>query len=69
MMIIRKPIRYLLLLAFTSTVTTVLADDLPRASPESQGVDTAKVLEFIDAADKKVNSMHSFIRRTSWLKT
>jgi CubicO group peptidase (beta-lactamase class C family) len=61
MMIIRKPIRYLLLLAFTSTVTTVLAEDLPRASPESQGVDTVKVLEFIDAADKKVNSMHSFM--------
>ncbi|MEM9586712.1 MAG: 6-aminohexanoate hydrolase, partial [Planctomycetota bacterium] len=33
---------------------------LPRATPESQGVDSSNVLEFIEAADQKVDSMHSF---------
>lgn len=34
---------------------------LPRATPESQGVDSARVHEFVRAADAKVNSMHSFM--------
>lgn len=34
---------------------------LPRATPESQGVSSAAVAEFIRAADKDVNSMHSFM--------
>lgn len=60
-MLIQKAIRFLLILGAASAPATILADDLLRASPESQGVDTGKVLEFIDAADKKVNSMHSFM--------
>jgi CubicO group peptidase (beta-lactamase class C family) len=34
---------------------------LPRATPESQGVDSERVLEFLRGVDAKVNSMHSFM--------
>lgn len=60
-MFVHNAIRFLLILGVASAPATMLADDLLRASPDSQGVDTEKVLEFIDAADKKVNSMHSFM--------
>lgn len=34
---------------------------LSRSTPEAQGVDSAKILEFIEAVDRDVNSMHSFM--------
>ena len=34
---------------------------LPRATPESQGVSSASIAKFVQAADEKVNSMHSFM--------
>ncbi|MBL8872023.1 MAG: serine hydrolase [Planctomycetaceae bacterium] len=34
---------------------------LPRATPESQGISSAAITEFIRTADKDVNSMHSFM--------
>ena len=34
---------------------------LPRSTPESQGVSSAVVREFIETADQQVNSMHSFM--------
>ncbi|MEY3225871.1 MAG: FmtA-like protein, partial [Planctomycetota bacterium] len=34
---------------------------LPRSSPESQGVSSRMVLEFVQAADRQVHSMHSFM--------
>ena len=34
---------------------------LPRATPESQGVSSAVVRKFIETADQKVNTMHSFM--------
>ncbi len=34
---------------------------LPRSSPEAQGVSSAGVLAFVEAADEKVNTMHSFM--------
>lgn len=34
---------------------------LPRATPESQGIDSARVHEFLRTADARVNSMHSFM--------
>jgi CubicO group peptidase (beta-lactamase class C family) len=37
------------------------AEPLPRSSPESQGVSSAAVLEFIEAADKNIESMNSFM--------
>ncbi|MEM8735844.1 MAG: serine hydrolase [Planctomycetota bacterium] len=36
-------------------------ESLPRATPESQGVATEQVLEFIREADKQVDSIHSLI--------
>ena len=34
---------------------------LPRSTPEAQGVSSSAILDFIEAADKQVNSMHSFM--------
>jgi CubicO group peptidase (beta-lactamase class C family) len=34
---------------------------LPRSSPEKQGVATAQIVEFIETANQKVQSMHSFM--------
>ncbi len=34
---------------------------LPRSTPEEQGVSSAAILDFVLAADKSVNSMHSFM--------
>lgn len=34
---------------------------LPRATPESQGVSSQSLLEYIETADREVNSMHSFM--------
>src|SRR5262245_7606219 len=36
------------------------AADLPRSSPETQGVDSSALLSFIEAADK-IDSMNSFM--------
>ncbi len=35
--------------------------DLPRSSPEAQGVSSAAVLSFVEAADHDLDSMHSFM--------
>lgn len=34
---------------------------LPRSTPEQQGVSSERILEYIEAANGKVNSMHSFM--------
>lgn len=34
---------------------------LPRSTPESQGVESQGIREFIEAADERVNSIHSFM--------
>jgi CubicO group peptidase (beta-lactamase class C family) len=47
----------LLLLALAGPARA--AADLPRSSPEAQGVSSAAVLAFVEAADKKVDSLHS----------
>jgi CubicO group peptidase (beta-lactamase class C family) len=36
-----------------------LAADLPRSSPEEQGVSSAAVLAFVEAADRDIDSLHS----------
>lgn len=41
--------------------TLCLAAGLPRSTPESQGVSSAGVFAFIDAADKTIEGMHSFM--------
>ena len=35
--------------------------DLPRSSPESQGIPSKAVLAFIEAADKQIDSLHGFM--------
>jgi CubicO group peptidase (beta-lactamase class C family) len=37
------------------------AEPLPRSSPESQGIASADILAFIEAADKNIESMNSFM--------
>lgn len=34
---------------------------LPRSTPESQGISSAAIREYIETADREVNSMHSFM--------
>jgi CubicO group peptidase (beta-lactamase class C family) len=44
----------------SSTLLSVYsAAPLPRSSPESQGVSSRAILDFVEAADQTVNSMHS----------
>ena len=38
-----------------------VAGTLPRSSPEAQGVSSADVLAFVEAADKNIHSMNSFM--------
>src|SRR3954464_1545505 len=40
---------------------SALADPLPRSSPEAQGVSSAGIRAFVEAADLKVNTLHSFM--------
>jgi CubicO group peptidase (beta-lactamase class C family) len=54
-----KALATLALLALGSSAC--FAADLPRSSPEAQGVSSAAVLSFVEAADKKLDSLHSFM--------
>ena len=45
----------------TSIASSFAASDLPRSSPEAQGVSSAGIREFVESADKQVNTMHSFM--------
>ena len=40
---------------------SALAEPLPRSSPEAQGVSSAGIRAFVEAADLKVNTLHSFM--------
>jgi len=44
-----------------STYALAQSDSLPRSKPEAQGVSSAKIREFIETADRQVDSMHSFM--------
>ncbi len=54
-----KPTILVALAAFAATARA--ADSLPRATPESQGVSAAAVRAFVEAADKDIVAMHSFM--------
>ena len=57
-----KTPRFAALIVVISTGFPCLAAEaLPRSSPESQGVSSAAVLEFIEEADKNIESMNSFM--------
>ena len=49
----------LLLAALHPTLAATVS--LPRSSPEAQGVSSAGIREFVEAADQRVNTMHSFM--------
>ncbi len=60
---LRRGLLALLLLVVVSTGTLVQAEklSLPRSTPESQGVSSAQIRKFVEAADQKVHTMHSFM--------
>ena len=37
------------------------ATDLPRSSPEAQGIPSSAVLAFVEAAEAKIDALHSFM--------
>jgi CubicO group peptidase (beta-lactamase class C family) len=51
------------ILSWISVMPCVAADDvkLPRSSPESQGVSSQAVREFIETANQKIDTLHSFM--------
>ena len=34
---------------------------LPRSTPEAQGISSKAILDFVEAADKNINTLHSFM--------
>jgi CubicO group peptidase (beta-lactamase class C family) len=50
-----------LLALFVLGSTVCYGADLPRSSPEAQGVSSAAVLAFVEAADKNLDALHSFM--------
>lgn len=44
-----------------ATEPTESVKSLPRSNPESQGISSSKILDFVDATDRNVASMHSFM--------
>ncbi|MEZ0276302.1 MAG: serine hydrolase domain-containing protein, partial [Roseimicrobium sp.] len=51
----------LLVSVCASVLPVHAANPLPRSSPEAQGISSAAVLAFVEAADKQVDTMHSFM--------
>ena len=49
------------LTAIVLSGSLAMAADLPRSKPEEQGVSSAALLDFIEAADKNLDSLHSFM--------
>src|SRR5262249_38777906 len=54
-----KSVSLIALLAASGSVC--VAADLPRSSPEAQGVDSSTLLAFIEAADQTIDSLNSFM--------
>ncbi|GAB5405777.1 MAG: serine hydrolase [Aureliella sp.] len=56
--------KFVIAVAFCAALESVLVgqeSQLPRATPQSQGVDADGLLAFLRAADSSVDSMHSFM--------
>jgi CubicO group peptidase (beta-lactamase class C family) len=53
--------QFLTALAVFSGSLCLAAEPLPRNSPESQGISSSALLAFIEAADKNIESMNSFM--------
>ena len=52
---------FILLLIAMSLPCSASDLSLPRSTPEEQGVSSADIRAYVDAADQKVNTMHSFM--------
>ena len=48
-------------ISLVAIFSTNAASPLPRSTPEAQGVSSAGIREFIETADKTVDTMHSFM--------
>jgi CubicO group peptidase (beta-lactamase class C family) len=57
----KTPLLAALVVVVSTGSLCLAAEPLPRSSPESQGVSSAAILAFIEAADKKIESMNSFM--------
>jgi CubicO group peptidase (beta-lactamase class C family) len=56
------PIRIVTAVALQCALSVAFAGSpLPRSAPETQGVSSDRVREFVEAADKSVDTMHSFM--------
>ncbi|HXD85135.1 MAG TPA: serine hydrolase [Urbifossiella sp.] len=53
--------RFLSLAILAFGIAPAAAADLPRSAPEPQGVSSPAVLAFIKAADREIDSLHSFM--------
>ena len=51
----------LMLTVIYGTGVVAAEKSLPRSTPEAQGVDSAGILNFVKAADKELDTIHSFI--------
>lgn len=56
---LRRLIAFGLICAFSQLA--VAQESLPRSTPESQGISSAAILDFIEDADQTVDSIHSFM--------
>jgi Beta-lactamase len=53
--------RYFAIAMIALSTTICTAADLPRSTPEEQGVSSSGILEFINAVDKEIDSLNSFM--------
>ena len=51
----------LLFLAGSFCLTKPISRNLPRSTPEKEGISSAAILSFIEAADKEIDTMNSFM--------
>ena len=59
-----KKLTMVALLAFSGTsgaLAEPASSPLPRSQPEAQGVSSSAILAFVDRAEKKIDSLHSFM--------
>jgi hypothetical protein len=49
----------ILILLVSSVCSVLAADPLPRSEPESEGLSSSELLEFVDALDNKIEGIHS----------
>jgi CubicO group peptidase (beta-lactamase class C family) len=54
-------IAFLLIMTLSAVAAGADSVPLPRSSPEKQGISSAAILSFIEAADEKIDTMNSFI--------